>query len=54
VREIERLLGWRPQVPLEEGVRLTLAEIHHWRDAPVWEPGSIAAATADWFRYLGR
>lgn len=54
VTRIEQLLGWRPQVSLAEGVRRTLAEIDHWRDAPVWEPASIAAATADWFRYLGR
>ena len=37
----------------EEGVRRMLASIDQWRDAPVWNPGSIAEATRDWFTYLG-
>lgn len=46
-------LGWKPGVPFEEGVRRMLAEIENWRDAPLWEPASIAAATRTWFDYLG-
>lgn len=47
-------LGWEPQVSFEDGVRIMLENIGHWREAPVWTPDGIAEATADWFRYLGR
>ncbi len=50
---IEALLGWHARVPFDEGVKRMLAEIELYRDAPVWEPDTIAEATADWFRYLG-
>jgi UDP-glucose 4-epimerase len=45
-------LGWQPRVRIEEGIANLLEEIHHWQDAPVWDPQSIEQATADWFRYL--
>ena len=46
-------LHWRPVVRFEEGVQRMLEVIDKWRDAPVWDPQSIAAATRDWFTYLG-
>jgi len=46
-------LGWRPTIPFEEGVRRMMAEIDVWKDAPLWDPASIAAATKTWFDYLG-
>ncbi len=46
-------LGWRPRVAFEDGVGKMLESIEKWRDAPVWDPGSIATATRDWFAYLG-
>jgi UDP-glucose 4-epimerase len=46
-------LGWSARVPIEQGVENMLATIEYWRDAPVWTPQSIAAATADWFKHLG-
>lgn len=54
IAKIKRLLGWRPKVPFEQGVDLVLKHIDYWREAPVWTPDTIAAATADWFKYLGR
>jgi UDP-glucose 4-epimerase len=30
-----------------------LEVIDSWRDAPVWDPASIAVATRDWFACLG-
>jgi len=54
IGRITKALGWSPRVPIEEGVGLLLENIDYWREAPVWEPDSIAAATEDWFRYLGR
>ena len=50
--KIARLLGWRPRVTFEEGVSLMLKNIDYWREAPVWNPDSIAHATKEWFQYL--
>ena len=54
VGKIERLLGWRAQVPFPEGVRRMVERIEDWRDAPVWSPSSIDKATTSWFQYLKR
>jgi UDP-glucose 4-epimerase len=53
IGRIQRELGWRPKVSVEEGIRILLENIEYWRPAPVWTPESIEAATRDWFRYLG-
>jgi UDP-glucose 4-epimerase len=53
IDKIAARVGWRPKVAFEQGVRHMLADIELWRDAPLWEPGSIARATEKWFRYLG-
>lgn len=45
-------LGWRPQVSFEEGVARIVARIDDWRDAPLWDPQSIHAATKTWFDML--
>ncbi len=52
-QKITRVLGWKPEVSFDSGVEKVLAEIDYWKNAPVWEPDSIAAATVDWFKYLG-
>ena len=46
-------LGWRPTVGFDEGVARMMREIEHWRNAPLWDPESIATATTTWFTYLG-
>ena len=53
IEKIQRALGWRPTVEFEAGVRRMLADIELWRDAPLWDPESIARSTEKWFRYLG-
>ena len=53
ITKITRDLGWKQKVPFEEGVALMMKEIDVWRDAPLWDPNSIAKATQTWFRYLG-
>lgn len=53
VGKIRALLGWSARISFEEGVRRMLERINDWKDAPVWNPGSIDQATASWFRYLG-
>ncbi len=50
--KIERELGWKPLVPFEEGVARILANIDYWRDAPLWDAGSIREATKTWFKYM--
>jgi UDP-glucose 4-epimerase len=51
---IKAELGWSSKVPIEKGVEQMLGHIDYWRDAPVWTPETIATATADWFKYLGK
>ncbi len=52
IRKIKSELGWFPQVSLEQGVAKMLAVIDYWREAPVWNPASIADATKTWFAFL--
>ncbi len=51
-QRIKTELGWSAKVPIEDGVHHMLGNIEYWRDAPVWNPDSIAEATRDWFKYL--
>jgi UDP-glucose 4-epimerase len=53
IARITAELDWRPQVSFEEGVSRIVANIDYWRNAPLWEPASIAQATKTWFEYLG-
>lgn len=53
-KKIQTVLGWKPKVSFEEGVQRMLDNIDYWREAPVWEPESIANATKDWFKYLSK
>ena len=46
-------LGWQTEVGFSEGVEIMLEHIDSWRDAPVWNPESIADATKLWFQALG-
>ncbi|AXK83778.1 SDR family NAD(P)-dependent oxidoreductase [Pseudolabrys taiwanensis] len=52
ISKITNDLGWKQQVSFEEGVGRIVAEIDYWRDAPLWDPDSIAKATAGWFEAL--
>lgn len=53
-RKIEKALGWKAKVSLEDGVKMILENIDYWKEAPVWTPESIKEETADWFKYLGK
>jgi UDP-glucose 4-epimerase len=53
-KQINEILGWKPKVSFEAGVQAMLDHIDYWREAPLWEPDSIAEATKDWFKYLGK
>jgi UDP-glucose 4-epimerase len=52
ISKIKSELGWSPQVSFEQGVAKMLAVIDYWREAPVWNPASIAEATKTWFAFL--
>ena len=52
ITRITTELGWRPEVSFEEGVARVVESIDYWREAPLWDPESIARATKTWFEYL--
>lgn len=52
ITKLRKLLGWKPKITFEQGVKIMLENIDYWRQAPVWEPETIAQATKDWFKYL--
>lgn len=54
ISKIQRDLGWKATVPFEDGVRRMMQDIELWRDAPLWDPQSIAQATKTWFEFLGK
>ncbi len=54
ITKIQRELGWSPKVPLEEGVKIMLANLNYWREAPVWDVKKIEQATKTWFKYLDK
>jgi len=54
ITKIRKELGWQPKVGIAEGVRIMMDNIDYWRDAPIWTESRIAAATSDWFRFLGK
>ncbi len=51
---IKKELKWQPSVSFEKGVKIMLADIENWHDAPLWEPDTIKKATLKWFKYLGK
>lgn len=52
INKAQRLLKWNPSVNIDEGVRIMLKNINHWKDAPLWDKRSISKATKVWFKYL--
>jgi UDP-glucose 4-epimerase len=52
ITKITAEVGWRPEVGFEEGVGRIVANIDYWKEAPLWDPESIAKATRTWFEYL--
>lgn len=54
IAKIKKLLGWRPKVNFEQGVKIMLENIDYWRKAPLWTPEGIENATKEWFEYLSK
>ncbi len=53
IRRIRTQLGWEARVDFATGVSRMLEAIELWREAPLWNAGSIHDATRSWFKYLG-
>jgi UDP-glucose 4-epimerase len=54
ISKIRRDLRWEPKISFPEGVAAMLSQINYWRNAPVWDPASIASATKGWFAALSK
>lgn len=52
VDRAEKDLEWSPKVSFEEGCEIMKGLIPQFKDAPVWSPQAIAAATKSWFEAL--
>ena len=52
ITRITTELDWHPQVSFEQGVANIVANIDYWRNAPLWDPDSIADATKTWFEFM--
>ena len=52
ISRITSELGWKPQLSFEDGVAQIVANIDYWRNAPLWDPASIAKATQTWFEFM--
>ena len=53
ITKMKTLLGWKPKISFEDGVKIMLENIEQWREAPVWDENSIQEATKEWFDCLG-
>jgi len=53
ITKAKKLLGWKPKVSFEEGVKTMIENIDYWKDAPLWTPDNIKDETKSWFKYLG-
>jgi UDP-glucose 4-epimerase len=54
VAKITAELDWKAKLSFEAGVAKIVADIDYWKDAPLWDPESIARETKTWFEYLGQ
>lgn len=52
IGKLQKELGWKQTVSFEEGIGRVLAQIEYWREAPLWNPETIAESTKIWFDCL--
>lgn len=52
IRKAKKLLKYKPEVSLKNGVKQMMDHIEDWKRAPVWTEKKIEKATKDWFYYL--
>jgi UDP-glucose 4-epimerase len=52
ITRIKSELNWIPTIQFDEGVRMDLANMDYWKNAPLWDPITIASATKVWFDFM--
>lgn len=52
IKKIKKELNWKPKIKIERGIKLLLEDLNYWKNAPLWTPKKIKAATLDWFKFL--
>lgn len=53
ISKIKKMLGWEPQVSIEQGVKVMLNHLNDWKNETVWTPEMIEKATREWYKFLG-
>jgi UDP-glucose 4-epimerase len=53
INKIKKILKWKPEIGIKEGIKLLIKNIDYWKKAPVWTPKKIKKSTREWFKYLG-
>jgi UDP-glucose 4-epimerase len=53
ISKAKKLLNWKPEISLKDGIKSVLNNISEWQTAPLWDEKSIEIQTSDWFKYLG-
>jgi len=51
-RKARKLLGWKPSITFDDGIKSMLKDIKNWKKAPLWTPKKINRATKIWFNFL--
>lgn len=54
ISKAKRLLNWKPEIELEQGVEVMLKNIEYWKNAPAWTPKKIEKETKRWFECLNK
>tara|TARA_B110000503_G_C7170223_1_gene423885 strand:+ start:861 stop:1850 length:990 start_codon:yes stop_codon:yes gene_type:complete len=52
IKKIKKVVGWKPKVSIEKGVKIMLQNIEFYKNLPIWNKNKIKAVTKDWFKYL--
>ena len=53
IKKIKKIVGWKPKVSIEKGVKIMLQNVKFYKNLPIWNKNKIKTATKDWFKYLG-
>jgi UDP-glucose 4-epimerase len=50
--KINKELGWKSQISIEEGIQEMISNIDDWKGSPIWDVNSIEMVTQNWFKYI--